>query len=81
MTHSRYEKVRQEALALSDTERGELARELLESVGDDGTLSPNVSEAWHREIEQRIAEVESGEVELIDHEDFIRELRRLPTRP
>lgn len=80
MTHSRYEKVREEALALSEIERSELAHELLESVGEDGTFSPDVADAWHREIEKRIAEVENGEVELIDHEDFIRELRRLPTR-
>ena len=65
---------------MNEIERSELAHELLESVGEDGTFSPDVADAWHREIEKRIAEVENGEVELIDHEDFIRELRRLPTR-
>jgi putative addiction module component (TIGR02574 family) len=64
-------RVENDAMQLSPEERAELADKLwlsLEPAGDVGA-------AWTREIERRIRELESGEVEPIAHKDVIAELR------
>ncbi len=55
------------ALALPPDERAWLAEELIASL-DQGKDSA-VDSAWAAEIERRIAEVESGEVETLSWED------------
>ena len=51
----------QQALALSAEERAVLAQHLLASLDQD----EGIEEAWAAEVERRVAEVESGAVQLI----------------
>lgn len=56
-----------DALELPLDERAKLAAEIIESL-DPGT-EENVDEAWSKEIERRIAEVDSGAVQMIPWEE------------
>ncbi|RLE17557.1 MAG: hypothetical protein DRJ61_16075 [Acidobacteria bacterium] len=51
------------ALTLPDSDRAEIAVRLLESL--DGPVEQGVEEAWNREIAQRLAQIDAGEVELV----------------
>jgi putative addiction module component (TIGR02574 family) len=53
--------VETEALKLSVEERARLADRLLASLNEDA----EVDEAWAREVERRIAEIESGRAQLV----------------
>ena len=61
--------VRREALALSEIERAELARDLVASL--DGPSDPDVDEAWDIELCRRINEIESGRATLLDPADVL----------
>jgi putative addiction module component (TIGR02574 family) len=67
------EKVRTEALSLSESERAELAHNLVTSL--DGPSEPDAEKAWDTEILRRLAEIESGTANLIDREEFGRRMR------
>jgi hypothetical protein len=58
--------VEKRALALSEEERGRLAAALLETLPPPGTEVSD-EEVWARE-----EEIESGRVQPISHEEFIR---------
>jgi len=58
--------IEKEALALSEEERGRLAALLLE------TLPPPGTDVSDEEVWQREAEMESGRVQPISHEEFVR---------
>ena len=66
------------AKTLSAEDRARLAEELLESL--DKEPESEVEAAWDREIERRVAEVESGSVKLVSAEDVHAEARRLIRR-
>ena len=66
------------AKTLSAEDRARLAEELLESL--DQEPASEVEAAWDREIERRVAEVESGTVKLVSAEDVHAEARRLIRR-
>jgi putative addiction module component (TIGR02574 family) len=66
------------AKTLSAEDRARLAEELLESL--DQEPESEVEAAWDREIERRVAEVESGTVKLISAEEVHAEARRLIRR-
>jgi putative addiction module component (TIGR02574 family) len=66
------------AKTLSAEDRAHLAEELLESL--DQESESEVEAAWDREIERRVAEVESGTVKLISAEEVHAEARRLIRR-
>jgi putative addiction module component (TIGR02574 family) len=67
------EKVRSEALNLSESDRAELAYNLVISL--DGPPDADVQQAWDAEILRRLAEIDSGTAKLIDREEFRRRLR------
>lgn len=67
------------ALALPPDERAWLAEELVASL--DRHRDPDVEAAWAREIERRIAEVESGEAETVSWEDARARIRAKLTKP
>lgn len=67
------EKIRSEALDLPESERAELAHNLVASL--DGPPEPDVEKAWDTEILRRLAEIDSGTANLIDREEFSRRLR------
>lgn len=66
------------AKALPAEGRARLAEELLDSL--EGEPDVEAEAAWDREIERRVAEIESGSVELIASEDVHAEARRLIRR-
>lgn len=55
------EKLESEALKLTVDERAALAQRLLASLDEDA----EIEDAWAAEIERRIADVESGAVQVI----------------
>lgn len=56
--------LRDAVLQLSDEDRAWLAAEILSSL--DGPPDSGVESAWAEEIDRRVAEIESGAVELLD---------------
>ena len=67
------QKVLEEALTLPPPERADLAATLLDSL--DEQEDEGVEEAWAREIERRIQEVESGAVKMLPWSEARRRLR------
>lgn len=67
------EKVRSEALNLSESERAELAQNLVASL--DWPSEPDVEKAWDAEILRRLAEIDSGTANLIDRKELGRRMR------
>lgn len=66
------------ARTLPAEDRARLAEELLESL--EGESEAEADKAWDREIERRVAEIESGAVTLIAAADVHAEARRLIRR-
>ena len=67
------EKVRSEALELTDEERAKLAHDLVASL--DGEIEVNADQEWDLEVSRRLAEIDSGTAVLIDRAEFSRRLR------
>ena len=78
MSGSTLDKVRSEALRLSEAERAELAHSLVQSL--DGPADPDAQSAWDVEIVRRLAEVDAGTAELIDREEMRRRMRARMSR-
>jgi putative addiction module component (TIGR02574 family) len=72
------ERVRSEALDLPESERAELAQNLVASL--DGPSEPDVEKAWDTEILRRLAEIDSGTAELMDRQAFSRRMRERMSR-
>jgi putative addiction module component (TIGR02574 family) len=68
------ESVARKALGLSLSARAYLAEILLESIDSEEDFA--VSKEWADEIHRRCSEIDSGEVELADGEESLRELRK-----
>ena len=73
MASTALEKVRSEALNLSEAERAALAYNLVVSL--DGPLDSDVEKAWDMEIMRRLSEIESGTANLVDRKEFRRRMR------
>jgi hypothetical protein len=56
--------VMEQARALSDEERRDLAVQLL-----DSTVAPEIEAAWADEARRRVAEVDSGDVVVLSNEE------------
>jgi len=67
------DKVRSAALSLSETERAEIAYNLVVSL--DGPPDKDVEQAWDAEIMRRLSEIDSGTANLIDRSEFQRRMR------
>ena len=61
------------ALALSESERAKLARDLVASL--DGPIEIEVAKAWDIEICRRINEIEAGKAQLLDIDDVLSRAR------
>ncbi|MFT3665955.1 addiction module protein [Piscinibacter sp.] len=68
------------AKALPPEDRARLAAELLDSLQAAPDAEAEAEAAWEREIERRVAQIESATVELIPAEDVHAEARRLIRR-
>lgn len=66
--------LKRRAEQLEVDERAELALALIRSL--DGPLDADVEDAWKREIERRVLQIERGEVELVPGNDVFRRLRQ-----
>ena len=66
------------AKTLPAEDRARLVEELLDSL--EGEPDVEAEAAWEREIERRVAEIESGTVTLVASEDVHAEARRLIRR-
>jgi hypothetical protein len=56
--------IREQALALSEKERAELARDLIRSL--DGEPKPDATQKWAEVVERRARQVLDGTAELVD---------------
>ena len=72
------EKVRSEALRLTQAERAELAHSLVGSL--DGPADKDVESAWDDEILRRLGEIDAGTAELIDREELRRRMKARMSR-
>ena len=72
------EKVRTDALSLSEGERAELAHSLIASL--DGPNDADAETAWDTEVLRRLAQIDSGAAELIDREELRRRMGARMTR-
>jgi putative addiction module component (TIGR02574 family) len=73
MPGSTLERLRSEALQLSEAERAELAYALLRSL--DGPEGEDAASAWDAEVRRRLAEIDAGTAKLIDREELRRRMR------
>ena len=61
-----------EALTLDESERAELAGRLLESI--EPPADADVESAWREEVQQRVAQIDSGKAHLVSWEKVREEL-------
>ena len=78
MSSTALEKVRSEALSLSEVERAELAYNLVTSL--DGPPDSDAEKAWDLEITRRLSEIDAGTAKLVDREEFRRRMRARANR-
>ena len=78
MAGSTLEKVRTEALRLTEAERADLAHSLVGSL--DGPADKDAESAWDVEILRRLVEVDTGAAELIDREELRRRMKARMSR-
>lgn len=64
------QRLRSQVLALSESERAELAHDLIQSL--DAPRDNGSEEAWEQEIFRRIREIDSGQAELVNRTEFRR---------
>ena len=69
------EEIFRDAMALPPDVRAELTERLVESLAQD--VSPEITRAQLAEVRRRIAEVESGDVELIPGDEALARVRNL----
>lgn len=67
------QKLRAEALQLTDTERAELAYSLVASL--DAPADPDAADAWDHELMRRLAEVDAGTAVVVDRDEFRRRMQ------
>jgi len=78
MADSTLEKVRSEALRLTEAERADLAHSLVVSL--DGPADSDAESAWDAEILRRLTQIESGTAELVDRDELRRRMRARMSR-
>ena len=78
MAGSTLEKVRSEALRLTEAERADLAHSLVGSL--DGPVDKDAESAWDAEILRRLVEIDAGAAELIDREELRRRMKARMSR-
>ena len=61
------------ALSLPEAKRAALAASLIESL--DTVASPENEEAWKQEVAKRVAEIDSGEIEMIPWDNVISKMK------
>ena len=72
------EEIFRDAMALPPEARAELTERLVESLAQD--VAPEITSAQLAEVRRRIAQVESGEVELVPGDEALARVRNLLAR-
>lgn len=73
MSSEHLESLRSRAFALPDSDRAELARDLIRSL--DSPADPDAELAWEAELLRRLKQIEGDEAELLSRDDFRKHLR------
>jgi putative addiction module component (TIGR02574 family) len=73
MATDMFQKLRAEALSLSEAERADLAYSLVASL--DAPADMDAADAWDRELARRIAEVDAGTAVVVDRDEFRRRMQ------
>ncbi len=73
------DRVRNEAMELTEVERAALAHDLVASL--DGPADANAAPWWNAEVSRRLDEIDAGTATLIDREEFSRRIRRRLNKP
>lgn len=68
------DQLRSKALELSESERAELAHDLVASL--DGKPDPEVADQWDREILRRLQQIDEGIVKAVDRAELKRRMQR-----
>ncbi len=71
--------LRATALRLPESERAELAHDLVASL--DGAADADALDQWDAELLRRLADVESGTATLLSREEFRDRIRKRLTKP
>jgi putative addiction module component (TIGR02574 family) len=74
MSKAELEALRKAALALSETERASLAKDLVASL-DGPAENDDVARAWDIEICRRLNEIEADKAQLLDTDDVLARVR------
>jgi len=72
------EEIFRDAVALPPDVRAELTERLIASLAED--ISPEITSAQLAEVRRRIAQVESGDAELIPGDEVLARVRRLVSK-
>jgi putative addiction module component (TIGR02574 family) len=72
MSSAVFDNLRTSVLALSESERAVLARDLVQSL--DGPADSDTAAEWEKEINRRLMDIDSGTAELIDRDEFRRRI-------
>jgi putative addiction module component (TIGR02574 family) len=75
MSAANLDRLRAEAMQLSDDERADLADLLWVSVADQSVIDA----AWRKELEQRVADLAANRTIAIPAEDVLAEARKIIT--
>lgn len=70
------QRITDEILSLPTSSRAMLARILLDSLGSVDS-NEEIERSWAREAGERVRQIDAGEVELLDGEDVMREMRSI----
>ncbi|OJY97219.1 MAG: hypothetical protein BGP25_12205 [Lysobacterales bacterium 63-13] len=73
MTAETLNRLRTQILTLSKSERAALAREIIADL--DGARDDTVEQAWDDEILRRMAQVETGQAELLTRDELRQRVR------
>jgi putative addiction module component (TIGR02574 family) len=76
MQPTSFERLRAEAMQLPDTERAELANSLWSSVTDSSVIE----QAWSKEIERRVADLDAGRTVAISASTVFEEAEQIIAR-
>ena len=79
MTNPTLADLRTSVLRLPESERAELAHDLVASL--DGNADADALDHWDAELLRRLAEVESGTADLLSREEFRARIRERLTKP
>jgi len=73
------DRVRSEALELSESDRAELAHDLVASL--DGPPDGGANTEWEAEISRRLGEIDAGTASLVDRGEFSKRMRKRLRNP